>query len=237
MSLRAWRIAPLLLTTHLPFLMLLWVPFVLIVAVLTVGVATFGTITASVWDPAAMFLRWVALGYGLYLTNGLLPMYVAHGQTRRAFLVQVAVFLVVTAAVLAVLVGVGYFLEGILYRAMDWPQAVRPNRAFSSPGQFPLVFAAYWVMFLVWTFTGAFLAAAFYRPGGWGVVAAPLALVLVSASGLAFGLNGLPFVGRFLDAAEVSRPLSLALSGGSLLLGLAMTWVIVRDIPIRNRTA
>ena len=233
---RPWSIARLLLATHLPFLALVWVVFVAAVLVLTIGIAVRGDITRSVWDPAVTVVRWFALGYGLFLINRLLAVYVAHGRTRREFLSSVAVFVVVAGAAVAALLTLGFALEAVLYRAMDWPHRVATERLFDSPSQYPLIFVNYWAMLVIWTTIGLLLAAGFYRSGGWELVVLPLALIVVVVTGFAIGFNGLPFVGATVAVADVPLAATLGLCLAGLLPGAALTWLLVRDIPIRPKT-
>jgi hypothetical protein len=234
---RTWTIGRLLLSTHLPFLMLMWVVFAAAVLVLTVAIAIGGTVSSSVWEPAVAILRWFALGYGAYLINRLLAVYIAHGRTRREVLRSIVVLVVVNAAVLAGLLTIGFALEGVLYRAMDWPHQVSARLLFTSPTQYPLIFVACWGMLLVWTTIGVLLAAGFYRSGGWELVVIALALGMVVVTGFAIGFSGLPFVGELVDVAEVPLAATLALCAAGLLPGAATVWALVRDVPIRNKTA
>jgi hypothetical protein len=234
---RTWTIGRLLLATHLPFLMLMWVVFAAAVLVLTVGIAVAGTITTSVWDPAVTVVRWFALGYGVFLIHRLLAVYVAHGRTRHEFLRSVALFVVVAGAVLAALLALGFALEAVLYGAMDWPHRVSAERLFASPGEYPLIFANYWSMLSVWTTIGLLLGAGFYRAGGWELVVLLLALAMVVVSGFAIGFHGLPFVGAVIDIADLPLAVTFAVCGACLLPGAALTWFLVRDLPIRPKTA
>jgi hypothetical protein len=233
---RTWSIARLLLATHLPFLALCWAVFAAAVLALTVGISLRVTITRSVWDPAATVVRWVALGYGLYFINRLLPVYVAHGRTRREFAASVALFLVVATAMVATLLTLGFVLEAVLYRVVDWPHRVDPERLYDA-GQYGLVFFSYWAMLLIWTTMGLLLAAGFYRSGGMELVVLVVALAMVVVTGYAIGFNGLPFVGAVVDVADLPLAGTLALCLAGLLPEAALTWALVRDIPIRNRIA
>jgi hypothetical protein len=234
---QTWSIARLLFATQLPFLLIAWVVFAVAVVVLTVGIHVLGSVTRSVWDPAVTIVRWFALGYGLYLINRLLAVYVAHGRTRREFLRSVALFLVGAAAVLAVLLTAGFALEAVLYRIMDVPQRVAPERLFDSPTEYPRIFLSYWAMLVIWTTIGLLLAAGFYRSGGNELVAIVLALAMVLVTGYGIGFNGLPFVGAVVDVADLPLAGSVGLCLAGLLPGAAVTWALVRDVPIRNRTA
>jgi hypothetical protein len=234
---RLWSIARLLYATQLPFLLIAWVVFAAAVVVLTIGIHVLGTVDGSVWDPAVTIVRWFALGYGLYPVNRLLAVYVAHGRTRREFLRSVAVFVVGAGAVLAVLLTAGFALEAVLYRVMDLPQRVAPERLFDSPTEYRRVFLSYWAMLVIWTTIGLLLAAGFYRSGGNELVVIALALAMVLVTGYGIGFNGLPFVGAVVDVADLPLAGSLGLCLAGLLPGAAVTWALVRDIPIRNRTA
>ena len=233
---RTWSIARLLYAPQLPFLLIAWVVFAAAVVVLTIGIHVLGTVNRSVWDPAVTIVRWFALGYGLYLVNRLLAVYVAHGRTRREFLRSVAVFVVGAGAVLAVLLTAGFALEAVLYRVMDLPQRVAPERLFDSPTEYLRVFLRYWAMLVIWTTIGLLLAAGFYRSGGSELVVIALALAMVLVTGYGIGFNGLPFVGAVVDVADLPLAGSLGLCLAGLLPGAAVTWALVRDIPIR-RTA
>ena len=234
---RTWTIARLLFATHLPFLLLAYGVFAVAVLVLTFGIDLWGTVSTSVWDSAVSIVRWFAFGYGLYFINRLLPVYVAHGRTRREYLRSVALFVVVAGAVVAALLTLGLALEGVLYRVMDWSHRVEPERLFDSPGQYPLVFLSYWAMLLIWMTIGLLLAAGFYRSGGNELVVIVLALAMVVVTGYGVGFSGLPFVGAVVDVAEVPLAATVALCLAGLLPGAAATWALVRDIPIRNRVA
>ena len=136
---RTWSVARLLFATQLPFLLIVWVVFAAAVVALTVAIHVLGTVNRSVWDPAVTVVRWFALGYGVYLVNRLLPVLVAHGRTRREFLHSVALFVVAAGAVVAALLAAGFAIEGLLYRILDLPQRVAPERLFDAPTQYPRV--------------------------------------------------------------------------------------------------
>ena len=51
--------------------------------------------------------------------------------------------MVVAAAVVGGLLTIGFALEAVLYRVLDWPHGVEAERLFHSSGQYPLVFLSY----------------------------------------------------------------------------------------------
>lgn len=232
----SWRIARLLMRTHLPLAVLLWAGFVVAVCVLVAAVAMFRSIEISTWDAGAPLLRWLAFGHGLYLTGRLLPIYVAHGQTRRAFMTQASAFVAFLTAVMAALITVTYLLERLLYRLLDWPQKINENRFFTDSTELLPIFVSYWMLLLVWSATGAFLAAAFYRLDAGGILALPVGVALVVLVGVAAGFDNIPFIGRLVRDLDAPLAVTAALGSTTLLTCLLLTWALLRDVPIKNRT-
>jgi hypothetical protein len=114
---------------------------------------------------------------------------------------------------------------------------VAPERLFDAPTEYPRIFLSYWAMLMIWTTIGLLLAAGFYRSGGNELVVIVLTLAIVLVTGYGIGFNGLPFVGAVVDVADLPLAGSLGLCLAGLLPGAAVTWALVRGIPIRNRTA
>lgn len=234
---RRWRVARLLFSTHLILLGMVWVALVAMVAVVTVGIATFRDVTGSVWDPAVSILRWFALGYGTVLTGTLVPTYIAHGQTRRDIMAQLTVYILVGGTLFAALLTAGYALESLVYRLAGWPHALRGERLFSAADEYGLIFLTLCAVMLVWTTAGALLSAGFYRSQELGVSMIPIAVALVGLTSVAVGYGGLPFVGRLVGIADLPLLLALALCAAACALGLAVTWALVRTLPLRNASA
>ena len=198
-----WATKRILLTDHLPFVTLVGVVFFVLAMVLALGIGVFRTVEVSVWDQAFSVIRWCALGYGCYLTGRLLPTYVAHGLTRRAFSAESGIFLAVASGALALVTTLGYLVEGVLFRSMGWRHIVDEERLFSAPDQVLAILATYWMLFAVWTLTGAMLAASVYREDGTLLVTLPAALVMLLGSSLAVGYLKVPVIGSYLERAEV----------------------------------
>jgi hypothetical protein len=231
---RDWLIAGVLFRFHLPFLALCWLGIVAIVGLVIAGIAIFGTVRVSVLDQSGSIVRWAILGYGTHLTYRLLPTYIAHGLTRREFALQSTVFIAGSAPILAGLVTLGYYLESLLYRANGWTHGVSGDRLYDSPDQYPLVFATWTVLFGVWAMVGAFLAAVFYRDDGLGLLALPLGLGILVGAGLIIGHLGLPFLrGTLWDDAPPLGAVAVCL--GAFAVAAALTWVTVRNLPLRNK--
>lgn len=230
-----FKVARLMLGTHLPFVMLFWLAAMGVVIVAAAGVALVGRVTQSAIDPSGSILRWFAFGYGCYLTYTLLPTLVMHGQTRRASLAQLSVFAVITTAVLGGLMTAGYALEGVIYRALDWPHRISDDRIFGAPDQYAHIFVSFWGLFLVWGTAGAMIAAGFYRDNGVGLLLIPVGIALVIGAGFGIGFNQLPFLARVLGTADMPLLAAIGLCVLSFFIGSALTWALARDIAVRTR--
>jgi hypothetical protein len=243
--LRTWTIARHRLGVDIPATVFLWVLFAVGVVVLCGVVALVTTVRISAWEQAAQIPRWFAGGTGVYLTYFHLPLYVAHGFTRREFATQVPVVIAAFGAVLAALMTIGYVIETFVYRVAGWSQALTRAHLFDSPDQVHVVFAEFWLVFLVWTVGGALLGAGFYRNGGLGLLLIPVGLLMagVVEYALGDGLGPMPF--GFLrlllrplegiDASSVTG--AAAICAGVVAVGAATTWAVIRDVPVHNKPA
>jgi hypothetical protein len=220
---------------------LIWIGFVVVVALIATGVAIFGTLEGSAWEVAAQFPRWYALFIGVALMREFLPLYIAHGQTRREFGAQAAVTVSLFAAFLAVLLVAGYLLESLIYRMADLDPSLSRTHLFAEPTQVHLVFLEYLIRFLTWTVAGALMGAAFYRWEGGGLLSLPVGVAMILVGEEAVGFEPLPrFIGRITDInldIPDSMGFTLGAGFGVFVLGLALTWLIIRDTPLRNKPA
>jgi len=237
---RTWIVPRRLLDDQIGLALLLWAGFVVVIAGIIAGIAIFDTVTGSVWEPVSPLVGWYALYIGIYLARDVLPLHVMYGQTRRECAIQGAVFIVIFAAALAVLITVGLQLERVLYAVAGWPHDLSGDHLFTSAGQIPLIFIQYWLEFLVWLAVGAFVTAAWYRFDANGLLTIALLAIPIGLTGIVLGSTSWGAVGLIVDwfgDEPASPPAALALLVyiASFLLTLAMTWPIVRDIPIRAK--
>jgi len=227
-----------LLAANLWYALILWAGFLAFVAVVTVGVAVFGTVSQSAWEVAAQLPRWYALFAGVALVREFLPLYVAHGESRRHFAAQAAITVVVFAPFLAALMVAGYLLEAGLYDLAGWPQTLGRAHLFTEATQVHLVFAEYLLEFLTWIVAGSFMGAGFYRWQGGGLLTIPVGVALIALAESALRREPLlPLVRSLILDLPESFAVTLGLGLGTFLLGLLLTWSLVRDMPLRNTPA
>jgi len=223
------------------FIAMLWVPYFILVVAVTIAISIFGTVTTSVWDPATQIIRWFAFGIGAWMVYVYLPVYIAHGATRRNYATTALGFTIAFSVTLASFTTIGFVLERIIYGIGDWPQKLSSDGLFSSPSDLPVIFVAFLMAYGLWTVTGTLLGAAFYRFGGGGLMAVVPGLLLIGIADLAVD-SGVPLFGFVLRAAEVllsgladaPAPATIALCIAGYLLGAAITWLVLRDVPVRS---
>lgn len=221
----------------------LWGVFVLFVAVVIGIVAFFGEIRTSGWEKATQLPRWYAGAVGVYMTALYLPVYIAHGRTRREFIRQAPAAIAAITTILAALMTLGFAIEYVAYRMAGWPQTLSSTHLFETPTQFGLVFLEFWLAFVVWMVAGTFLGASFYRNPGLGFLLLAAALALVSLIEGSLGGNAtvsaLPPLLSFFDLIPQSGTVGRALvtAAGCSAAGWLITWLVVRDLPVKAKPA
>lgn len=221
--------------------LLAWAGFALFVFVLVFAVAWLrGPIEISGWETGSQLPRWFAGALGAYATSVHLPLYVAHGYTRREVARQTPLAALVTVLLLAALMTAGYGLERLVYSLAGWSQDLLQPHLFSTPDAYGLVFVEFVLLFAVWSSAGALAGAGFYRSPGHGALVLPLALLLVGAAELVLSPGFFEVVTAFFgflgfEPEGVSVGAAAAVSGGCIVVGLALTWLLVRDMPLRPR--
>ncbi|MGW0515874.1 hypothetical protein [Crossiella sp. NPDC003009] len=218
------------------FVALLWLAFAVVIGLVLTAIAVFGTVTESVWDNAVQVTMWFAFGFTAWMTYKYLPVYVAHGITRREYAARVLGFVGVLAVLMAVLTAIGYLAEAGVYALADWPHSLAAERHFRSATEVPLVLLVQLLNFGAVSAIGALLAAATYRNHLLGVLLLPVAAVAVGAANVLTGTGAGVFLGKFVQlgpgSLAVGAPVCLAL----IALVLAGTWLLLRGADIRPVT-
>lgn len=215
---------------------MLWAGLVITVMGIAAGIAYFSDVTESVWVSASNIASWYVAfmcGYVIYQS---VPMFIAHGRTRRDTAIEAVIFLTSFAAAAALLITAGYLIEYGIYEIAGWPRDMPDDHLFTSHGDVLAIFWEYWLSYLVWAVSGGLVGAAFYRYQSNGWLALIPAAILVSLAGVNSGTQFMGFILRWLPSVETSSPLlftSLAIA--SFVIGLVLTWPFIRDLPIHNR--
>ena len=148
-----------------------------------------------------------------------LPVHLAFGMTRRSFAAAVVLTVLAIAAVLALLVPLGYGLEGARFRGYGW--------AHETPAGFGAAMLIAALRTTVWGLVGALNAALWYRFGGVvGVLLAPLAVLAPLAAAAVWIERAAPF-----------GPAHLGLLVGLIALLVAAYAAVVLGASVKGKAA
>lgn len=215
------------------FVLVLWLCLAAAVALVVIGIAVLGTVTGSVWDYANSVTTWFSLGFTSWLTYTYLPVYLAHGITRREYIRLVLGFVLLLTAQLAVLNTVAYLAEAGVFALADWPQEFAPQRQFSSVGELPTLLLTQLLAICAHSALGAVLGAAFYRENGVGLLLILPGLAAMALVNSSTGVWTRTFSGD-LDWLMPSSPAAGALICLALIgLEFAAVWLLLRRAPAR----
>lgn len=233
---RIWRFPRPIIEDHIALAAMLWAGFMVVTIGVAVGIAYFSDVTGSVLEPASNFVSvYVAFMVG-YMVYQSVPMFIANGRTRRDTAIETVIFMVTFAAAVAFLMTAGYLIEYVIYGIAGWPRDISGNHLFASHTDVLAIFSESWLTCLVWAAAGGFVGAACYRYDAAGWLALIPAGLLVSLAGISSGPQLMGVVLRRLPSIETSSPLLFTvLTITSFVIALALTWPILRDLPIRNR--
>lgn len=231
-----WPLLRVLLTAHVWFAAVLWLPLMVLSALIVVGIEIWGQVDRSVWHYlATQAPRWLALGLAVDAINTYLRLHVAHGHTRRDFLRQLWPYLPAMAAALALMVTVGYQIERGVYALTGWPHALRSPALFGDSGNVLGTFGVYTLVFLLWAVVGAMVAAAFARDRLLGILTLPLGLLVAAPSLALADVSEDPLFTRLTAPLDLPVPTSVAVGLAGAVVACAVIWGLVRDMPIRVR--
>jgi hypothetical protein len=237
-SQRTWRFPRLILTDHLTLLLVIWTVAITITILTVIVVAQVRDIVISGWEAFSGLAPWYIAVIGGYLFYQVVPVFVAHGRTRRDAGIETATCLGIVTIAAAVLIVVGYLIEYVVYGIAGWPREIPDDHAFTSHLDVARIFIEYWLAFLVWSTAGAFVGAATYRSKDIGWFSLIPAMLLVSLAGIGTAPGAAPaeiLAGWWFSVDNASLALAAGITVVCVGAALAMTWAVVRDVPLRNR--
>lgn len=212
-----------------------WAGLVVVFAGMTIAREIFGSIHSSTWQWASTAPKVMLLLVGLLLVTAVLPRWVSHGISRRAFSLAAGVVTTGAALVGAVFIAAGFAVESLVYGATGWQQVIDSPHLFTSPDQWHLIIVEHVLLFMAWSATGWLAGAGYYRWDWWrgtlfGVAAAlPLLIAeaIASTGSPGTALPALLGVERF--------PLPLVMSGlvAVVIAGLVAAYHVVKNMALR----
>jgi hypothetical protein len=233
-----WPMLRILLTAHVTYVLVVWFGLLVLSALITTGVATFGDVNGSIWHQVAtQGPRWFAFGLGINAITTYLRLHIAHGRTRRDFLRQLWPYTLGMAAAFALLVTIGYLVERGVYAIAGWSDELPYPAIFDTTGDFFGILGSFTLFLLLWTVAGVAVAAAFTRSILYGLLTVLLGLVVVAPAEFVMGVNGVPVARDLLDLLDLPMLTGVGLCALGVLVGAAVAWGFVRDMPLRPRVA
>ncbi len=235
---RTWRFPRPLLMAHILFASMLWAGLVVVSLGISAGFAWFSEVPGSIWEQASNVAAWYVAVVGGYVVNQVVPMHIAHGRTRRDTTLEATIFMVSFSATAAGLVAIGYLVEYAAYGIAGWPRELSGERLFTSHLDVPMILTQSWLIFIVWGAAGVLVGAAYYRYGPLGWLAGIPAAILIGVADIFTRIPWEPIgdmLERFLSVEGPSPGFAILISIICFAIGSALSWPILRDVPIRNR--
>lgn len=150
----------------------LWGAAVVVVAVVLTLVARVGTVSTSVLGIGSQVGMWFCFALSVLSTTQYLPVHVAAGITRRAFVIASIASAVLTAALYAVVLTVLIQVERAVFGAFGWGYDFPEGQLFDSTDQLLGVLAQHLMIFAAGGLGGLLVGIVYYRFGaGVGTVA------------------------------------------------------------------
>lgn len=235
---RTWRFPRIQLEDQIVLAAIAWILTVVATFGIVLVVDRFFDVTISAWEIAVSVAHWyvgIICGWLMYVH---VPLFVAHGKTRRDAIIETGITAGIVAACAAILMSVGYLIEELVYEWRGWAGAIDADHLFRSRTDFGMILLENVLAFLVWAAVGSFVGISLYRSqnAGWlSLVPGALILGLTGSfdrtDGGFFGI-----VTRFIPAADITSPVNAALISmvGAALAGGA-AWLVARDMSLNNK--
>jgi hypothetical protein len=200
---------------------------------LTVGVTVgaFGEIkTSLVQYPLLNAPKYFLMVFGILATTMQLPIYVAHGVTRREFIRGAAVFFAALATAFTALQLVALGIEYAVYSAQDLLPRLTEAHPLASAGDAGRLFLQTLLLGLAYLATGWLIGVGYYRFGPWlgtaFIVPACLPAVATEAA----------FNARLIGLDVAALPIALVLSAAIIAVAWAACYALTRSLAIKKIT-
>lgn len=200
-------------------------------------VSMFTDIRISAWSIVGSIAPWYIAIMSGWIVYFQVPLFVAHGRTRKAGYREWINTLLAMVPVGAVLMAIGFQLERGIYHLAGFNTSADRDQYVNHGNEVFVVLFQYVLTFAVWFALGGFAGASLYKSEDWGWVSIPIAIGIVSLTGVWNHTSG----GFFAIARRVapginyeSYWLDLGLSAVASGLGVWLVWILVYNLPLRN---
>jgi hypothetical protein len=233
-----WPTLRIMLTAHFTWAMVMWLTMMVGSTIISGVAAGFSRVDESIWHyVATIAMPWIALSFGIDAVNTYLRLHLAHGRTRADYLRQLLPYFLVIAGILAALATLGYLIEGGIYTLGGWAHSVPRVGMIHGDTDVLGIFFGFLVSVLPWAVGAAFLGIAFTRNILLGLVATPLALLLVAPGELLVGFSSFPVFQLLNDGLGLGSGAVVLIALGEITLACVAIWAVLRAVTLRPRAA
>lgn len=219
----------------------------IVVLIFGVALSAIGAdIPFSLWENfIASGPAWFTLAMGATVVTSYLPVVVAQGQTRGRFVMAATLALAALSAILSLFVLLGFGVESLLNTRLGWQMALLGDHTFDVRSQIVLVFAEYFVRYLLFGLVGILAGYGFYRVGGWWGT-----LLLLVTVVLPLGLGNILLVQEFEIVRQGFASMNFVWVGvtTATIAGLGLTlvfevllffacYLLLKTVPLRSKVA
>lgn len=222
--------------------------FMAIVAlVFAVALTAIGAdIPFSLWENfVASGPAWFTLAMGATAVSSYLSVLVAQGQTRGRFVAAATLAIAALAAVLSLFALLGFGVESLLNVGFGWQLALVGDHTFAARSDVLLIFAEYFVRYLLFGLVGILAGYGFYRAGGWWGT-----LLLLVTAVLPLGLGNILLVQELEIVRQGFASMNFVWVGATTatIAGLGLTlvfevllflacYLLLKTVPLRSKLA
>jgi|GEM_PF-2054965 len=238
MNATAWKVTRTLLRRSLPLAGWYWTIIYLVWAVVIGLIARFGTVEASMWQNMGLQApRWFTFVFGIIAVGTYLPMFVAHGVTRRDALIGSWGFLVPYALGFSTLTTLGFGLEYLTLDVFGLLDGLTEPYLVGSVSDAAAIWLEYSLVNLGYMAAGVLTAIVYHLLNPWwGTLLLPVVLLPAFVVEIGFRTEWTGFgLARMLgldDEAHAGTGTAIALP--TLLVAGAVTWLLVRRLPLKK---
>ncbi|WFE30214.1 hypothetical protein O7623_13940 [Solwaraspora sp. WMMD791] len=240
MSATAWTVSRTLLRRSLPLAGWYWVILYLAWAVVIGLTSRLGTIEVSMWENIGLQApRWFTFVFGITAVGAYLPVFVAHGVTRRDALVGAWGFLLPYAVGFAAVTTIGFGVEYLTFDALGLLGGLTEPYPVDSAGGAAAIWLEFGLINLAYTAAGVLCAIAYHvLSPWWATLLLPVVLLPAFVVEIGFRTEWAGVVlGRLLGLGDEGHlGTGSVVAVATLLVACAVTWVLIRRLPLKKIT-
>ncbi|BCB79467.1 hypothetical protein GCM10022251_72070 [Phytohabitans flavus] len=225
------------LRAALPMIAGYWGVMAVIYTVIITAVLAAGDTEVSIWATSGGSApKYFLLAVGVMLTTVFLPAYVGNGVTRRHFVLGGSLYLLVIAAVYAVIMTLGYVVEHGIYTSADLMGGLQEPYPVLNVTDGLVALVAELCIGIVYLCCGWLMGTCFYRCGNWlGIGLIPLTVAPAIVTEI--GFDALWFGHLINNGLGIERPplaVGVLMAAACIAVAWSVNFALVRAVAIKK---